>query len=81
MVLLPETTLCEAQAGMERVRLALTAHPVDLGGKPVAMTISVGIAGLGSESMSLDALLERADKALYQAKEAGRNRVATEQIP
>jgi diguanylate cyclase (GGDEF)-like protein/PAS domain S-box-containing protein len=81
VVLLPETTLCEAQAGTERVRLALTAHPVDLGGKPVAMTISVGIAGLGSESMSLDALLERADKALYQAKEAGRNRVATEQIP
>jgi diguanylate cyclase (GGDEF)-like protein len=53
----------------------LTAHPVDVSGKPVVLTISVGIAGMANESMSLDTLLDHADQALYQAKEAGRNRV------
>jgi diguanylate cyclase (GGDEF)-like protein len=75
VVLFPETTAGDAQAVMERVSLALTAQPVDVSGKPVVLTISVGIAGIASESMSLDTLLDHADHALYQAKEAGRNRV------
>jgi diguanylate cyclase (GGDEF)-like protein/PAS domain S-box-containing protein len=77
VVLFPETTAGEAQAVMERLRLALNAQPIDLRGKPVALTISVGIAGLASESMSLDTLLDHADHALYQAKDAGRNRVVS----
>ncbi|WP_295450737.1 sensor domain-containing diguanylate cyclase [uncultured Thiodictyon sp.] len=77
LVLFPEATPAQVQGIMERVRLALTAQPVDLKGQPVSLTISVGIAGLAGESMSLDALLEQADQALYQAKEAGRNRVVT----
>jgi diguanylate cyclase (GGDEF)-like protein len=81
VVLFPEATPREAGASMERVRLALTAQPVDLSGKLVPLTISVGIVGLVSGAMSLDLLLERADQALYQAKETGRNRVVTEQIP
>jgi diguanylate cyclase (GGDEF)-like protein len=79
VVLFPETTAGEAQAVMERVRLALNAQPIDLRGKPVALTISVGIAGLASESMSLDTLLDHADHALYQAKDAGRNRVVSDE--
>jgi diguanylate cyclase (GGDEF)-like protein len=79
VVLFPETTAGDAQAVMERVSLALTAQPVDVSGKPVVLTISVGIADMASESMSLDTLLEHADHALYQAKEAGRNRVVSEE--
>jgi len=75
VVLFPETTAGEAQAVMERVLLALTVQPVDVNGKPVALTISVGVTGLVSAAMSLDAMLDRADQALYQAKQAGRNRV------
>ena len=58
---------------MQRVRLSLASHPIDLGGKPVSMTISVGIASPADKEETLDTLLERADLALYRAKEAGRN--------
>jgi diguanylate cyclase (GGDEF)-like protein len=81
VVLLPETG--EAQAGdvIERVRLGLAAEPVDLGGHPVAITISAGVAGLAGGEDSLDALLMRADLALYRAKNAGRNRMMTASLP
>lgn len=77
-VLLPETSREEAAEVMQRVGLAVAARPADLDCGPVAITISAGIAGLASGEDSLDALLRRADQALYQAKEAGRNRVMTE---
>jgi len=73
VLLLPETSLDQAYDVMQRVRLSLASHPVDLGGKPVSMTISVGIASLVDKEETLDTLLERADLALYRAKEAGRN--------
>ncbi|MEI8167119.1 MAG: sensor domain-containing diguanylate cyclase, partial [Chloroflexales bacterium] len=79
VVLFPETTLDAAHAIMERVRLAVSAQSVDVNSRQVALTISVGIASLASASTSLDALIEHADQALYQAKAAGRNRVVTEQ--
>ncbi|HYN77718.1 MAG TPA: diguanylate cyclase, partial [Lamprocystis sp. (in: g-proteobacteria)] len=82
VALLPETGRAEARAVMDRVRLALAARqPVDLGGSPVAITISVGVASLARDGDSLDALLMRADQALYQAKNAGRNQVMTESAP
>jgi len=61
---------------IERVRQILTAGPLDLAGRPVAVTISVGIACATSAHEPLDALLARADQALYRAKAAGRDRVA-----
>ena len=78
VLLFPETTAGEAQTIMERVRLAVTTQSVDVNHKLVALTISVGIAGLASAAMSLDTLIECADQALYQAKAAGRNRVVSE---
>jgi diguanylate cyclase (GGDEF)-like protein/PAS domain S-box-containing protein len=75
VLLFPETARDDAYMVMERVRLALTSQPIDLGGKLVPMTLSAGIAHLTDESISLDALLEHADQALYKAKEAGRNHV------
>ena len=77
VVLLPETGEAEAGDVIERVRLSLAAEPVDLGGHPVAITISAGVAGLAGAEDSLDALLMRADRALYRAKNAGRNRMMT----
>jgi len=78
VLLFPETTLAEAHAVMDRVRLAVTTQSVDLNRKLVALTISVGIAGLAGAAMPLDTLIEHADQALYQAKAAGRNRVVSE---
>ncbi|MDH0728864.1 diguanylate cyclase [Stutzerimonas stutzeri] len=45
------------------------------GDLPVALTISLGVATLGSTCVSAEALLAAADAALYAAKHAGRNRV------
>ena len=59
----------------ERMRAAVAAAPVETPAGPVPVTISVGLAGLTSDDDTLDQLLARADHALYQAKESGRNRV------
>jgi len=84
LVLLPGTTLPEACVVAERVRegLAEMAVPVEDGGA-VALTASLGVACVGAEAMQapgggepwLDRLMRAADRALYQAKNGGRNRV------
>ncbi len=70
-VLLPETTESEAMFAGERIRAAVEAIelPVDQ-----HITVSIGVS-IGPASM-ISNTLERADGALYAAKEAGRNRVA-----
>jgi diguanylate cyclase (GGDEF)-like protein/PAS domain S-box-containing protein len=74
-LLLPGATGAQAGNVVERVRAALAAGPLKRDGQRVAITLSVGIACLLDGPESLEALLARADGALYQAKEAGRNRV------
>ncbi len=77
LVLLPEQRLDGAALAGERLRAAVEAlgleHPD--GG---TVTASVGVAGLGGATCSPDALFELADRALYRAKEGGRNRVEVE---
>jgi len=61
----------------ERIRLAMAASRLDLGeGRVIAVpTVSLGLAELdGGPGTDLERLLERADAALYQAKDGGRNR-------
>lgn len=76
VILLPQTTLNEALEVAEEVRhrVATTIFPTSKG--PVTTTVSLGVAALLDEFPSFLALLDRADDALYQAKSAGRNRVA-----
>jgi len=72
-LLLPETAPERACEVLERVRAALAAAPITVAGTAVALTISVGVAALAADAESLDTLLGRADRALYRAKDAGRN--------
>ena len=74
-MLLPEANCDQAYEVVERVCRALVPLPMDQDGRLVAITISAGIASSQGEQESLDALMGRADQALYRAKEAGRNRV------
>ncbi|WP_412741700.1 diguanylate cyclase [Krasilnikovia sp. MM14-A1004] len=62
-------------APLERIRLAVAAEPVATRDGPVTVTISIGLAALGTHDDGLDQLLARADHALYQAKTGGRNKV------
>jgi diguanylate cyclase (GGDEF)-like protein len=73
IVLLPETPLKGAIEVAERIRRAVADTPLDLDGQRIAHTVSVGVACFPEDGRTLDALATRADRALYQAKEQGRN--------
>jgi diguanylate cyclase (GGDEF)-like protein len=79
VVLLPRTTPAEARQITERLcaRVAgLTTPASDSpGSTPVQVTISIGVAVMESARRDLEDLLAAADHALYEAKNAGRNRV------
>jgi diguanylate cyclase (GGDEF)-like protein len=75
LLIFPETDLAQAEQQAQRVRKAVGGEPFQV--KPEVeetVTISVGVAQLGSEE-SLEQAIARADDALYQAKESGRNKV------
>ncbi|MGB4062646.1 MAG: GGDEF domain-containing protein [Azonexus sp.] len=74
-LLLPETTQAEAMETAERLRQATAALHLDIQGHPVNPTVSIGIALLDKEDLSLSNLMHRADLAMYAAKTQGRNRV------
>jgi diguanylate cyclase (GGDEF)-like protein/PAS domain S-box-containing protein len=76
IVLLPETSASQALLVAERIRARVQSGPVGNGGNPVAVTLSIGIAELrrGPMDASVEQMVQRADKALYQAKAEGRNR-------
>ncbi|WP_065187282.1 response regulator [Shewanella woodyi] len=61
---------------MDKFRAQLEVEAIQTSQGPINVTVSTGIAGLSDES--LDNLLQRADKALYDAKELGRNLVCIE---
>lgn len=75
-VFLPQTSRGDAQRVSERLRALVAAQPLmtDLG--PVALTVSIGMA-LCQPGETPENALHRADQAMYQAKEAGRNRVVS----
>lgn len=74
VLLLPGEPQAHAAELAERLRAALAASPVASGGHLVELTASIGVAAAGPDQ-DLDALLDQADRALYEAKHAGRNRV------
>lgn len=49
--------------------------PLDVHGTDVVTTVSIGIASYPEDGGSLEIIMEKADKAMYQAKQGGRNRV------
>lgn len=79
-VLLPDTDLAGAATIAERLRERVGGVPVRTPKADIAVTVSVGLAQLGSGE-TFDAMMNRADAALYQAKEGGRNRVVTYKGP
>lgn len=76
-MLLPETTPEQAFDAMERLRNAVAELSVPIAADTVArLTASIGIAGFEGGDVPVEEVLRRADAALYQAKDKGRNRVS-----
>ena len=74
-LLLPDTQAAEALMLAERLRRRIDATPVLHAGLSISVTASMGLSVILPQDLSIDAVLARADMALYDAKHQGRNRV------
>jgi diguanylate cyclase (GGDEF)-like protein len=74
-LLLPQTELAGAGLLAERLRKAVCDEPVRVKGHEIPITISLGVAAYPEGASSRDELFAAADRALYSAKRAGRNKV------
>jgi diguanylate cyclase (GGDEF)-like protein len=73
LILLPDTTLAGARRVADLLRLKLEETPVDWNGVEVQVTASFGLTMALPGELDVQALIGRADAALYRAKQAGRN--------
>ena len=72
LLLLPECSEKDLLAIAERIREAVQSLCIETGGQTVSFTVSIG-AYHANSPQTLDAMLHQVDKALYEAKDAGRN--------
>ena len=77
VVLMPNTERDAAVAVAERARRAVEQRGIDANGTTLRITVSGGVAEFDRDGADWDALLKAADSALYDAKNSGRNRIAT----
>jgi diguanylate cyclase (GGDEF)-like protein len=80
-ILLPGCGLEAARQRAEQLRLSIAGISAGFGGSELRVSASFGVATTSSSGYELRQLLAHADSALYQAKRAGRNRVALYGIP
>jgi len=78
---LPDTSLQTASERAESIRLALIAQPIVVAEISIHVTASFGVATYPANGLSPVALIGAADKALYLAKDAGRNQVVAAAPP
>ena len=74
VILLPETKRKGALAIAERLRKRIAQTQMDVAKEKISITISLGVSTLSSRCNNLANLIEASDKALYTAKETGRNK-------
>jgi two-component system cell cycle response regulator len=80
VVVMPDTDVSFAYMVAERLRQQIEVTPMAISRAPSALniTISIGIAKSENGDDTAEALLHRADQALYRAKRSGRNRVVAD---
>lgn len=72
-IILPDATITEARTAASRIQEDLAEN---VSREPISATASFGVASAGPDERELDRLYKRADRAMYEAKRAGRNCIA-----
>ncbi len=75
-ILLPETDLAEGSQIAERLRRAVAGARVPSSQRTFSITVSIGVAEMHAHDAGGESILNRVDRALYEAKAEGRDRVA-----
>ena len=75
-ILLPEAGIEQAQSVARTIIEAVRSHAVTAAGQPIRVTASIGVTTFGNREVDVESLLVEADLAMYDAKTAGRDRVA-----
>ena len=75
IVLMPNADGASAVQAGERIRLSFSAQPLRMDGHQRTVTLSVGVATLAPMDREFSQLLQRGDRAMYAAKNAGRDQV------
>jgi len=79
VILLPETGIVDATRAMNKLRQGISKLSIDNNGEDISVTMSFGISEFDNHDTTKDVFV-RADKALYRAKEKGRNRVCCQRV-
>jgi diguanylate cyclase (GGDEF)-like protein len=74
LIVLPHCSVEDARHVADRVRVAVSGTPVEVGDDAIRASVSLGVAG-ADEASTPTALVQAADEALYRAKSAGRDRI------
>lgn len=74
---LPGARAAEAEAAANRIRSAIAGEPITAVGQRLAVTVSIGVAARKAGETSAEAIVARADRALYAAKTQGRDRIVS----
>ena len=81
-IILPDTNLAACLPVAERIRQGIKESPLNVAGKPLHMTVSLGITTYSDhQETTVEELVKQADYYLYKAKEGGRNRVCHAELP
>jgi diguanylate cyclase (GGDEF)-like protein len=75
VVLLPETPTIGALDVADRIRNSVANTLLEIDGKTIKISVSMGVATYPGDGRTLDSLVANADEAMYRAKTAGRDRV------
>ena len=78
-VIITETPLKQALVPLERLRKSIEEYPFSYNGQNLQVTVSIGASEVNAQIETVHQLFEKADKALYRAKENGRNQIQTNQ--
>jgi diguanylate cyclase (GGDEF)-like protein len=81
VIMLPETSLEAAKTVAERIRSMVFSNAMAIGAAKLSLTISIGVGEATASSPGIEVILRDADRALYEAKQTGRNRVCVSKRP